>query len=178
MKLYTKTGDRGMTSIVGGKRVAKTDARVCVCGEIDELNAHVGLLLSIAQADDTTVATLSEIQETLFRVGTSLSASEPCPGAASATKALEREIDRMQSRVPDIDTFVMPGGCHGAAQAHVCRTVCRRVERSVVAMARQHGVDVAAMEYLNRLGDYFFVLALNLNFIEGIAEKKLYIPCK
>ena len=176
MKLYTKTGDSGMTSIVGGRRVAKTDLRICVCGDLDELNAHVGLLLSLDSSD--AAATLAGVQETLFHIGTSLSSAEPCPAAAQAARRLESEIDRMQCRVPEVDTFVLPGGCRSAAQAHVCRTVCRRVERAVAGMAQSQQVDGAVMAYLNRLGDYFFILALNLNFIEGVAEKKLYIPCK
>ena len=178
MKLYTKTGDRGMTSIVGGTRVAKTDPRIGVCGEIDELNAHVGVLLSMPHAAPRADAALAAVQATLFHIGTALSASAPCAEAAQAAAELEREIDRMQRTVPEIDTFVLPGGSPAAAQAHVCRTVCRRVERGVVGLAQEHAVDAAIMEYVNRLGDYFFVLALNLNFIEGVAEKKLYIPCK
>lgn len=179
MKLYTKSGDRGMTSIVGGKRVAKTDDRICVCGDIDELNANVGLLLSLTDAGGSSAAgALETIQEHLFDIGTSLSASAPCPQAALATEWLEREIDRLQLGTPEVDTFVLPGGSRRAAQSHVCRTVCRRVERGVAGLAQHHAVDDAVMAYLNRLGDYFFILALNLNFIDGVAEKKLYIPCK
>lgn len=178
MKLYTRTGDLGMTSVVGGRRVAKTDPRICVCGDIDELNAHVGLLLSLVGSGSDESATLSGVQETLFHIGTSLSSATSCPAAVAAAKRLEDEIDRIQCRVPEVDTFVLPGGCPGAAQAHVCRTVCRRVERGVVGMAQEQPVDGAVMAYLNRLSDYFFILALKLNFIEGVAEKKLYIPCE
>lgn len=180
MKLYTKSGDRGMTSIVGGKRVAKTDDRICVCGDIDELNANVGLLLSLTDdgSSSSAAVTLEAIQKHLFDIGTSLSASAPCPQAALGAEWLEREIDRLQLATPEVDTFVLPGGNRSAAQSHVCRTVCRRVERGVAGLAQHHAVDDAVMAYLNRLGDYFFILALNLNFIDGVAEKKLYIPCK
>lgn len=188
MRYYTKSGDQGMTSIIGGKRVSKADARISVCGEIDELNAHIGMLASfvarfrhdMTRAEAETLATdLTAIQEHLFHVGEAVSASaSACPEAASAVEWLERHIDKLQHDAPEIDTFVLPGGCPQTAEAHVCRTVCRRVERGIVALAHERHVAAEVTQYVNRLSDYFFALALYLNFIEGIAEKKLYIPCK
>lgn len=195
MKFYTKSGDCGMTSIVGGKRVPKTDPRISVCGEIDELNAHVGLLASLvsttanrltAPEAQSLAVELTAIQKHLFHIGTAISSSSPCTEIATAVEWLEQGIDRMQHVAPEVDTFVLPGGCQAAAEAHVCRTVCRRVERGIVGMSPQPVADAATKptvdptvtQYVNRLSDYFFALALYLNFIEGVAEKKLYIPCK
>lgn len=186
MKFYTKSGDRGMTSIVGGKRVSKNDHRIILCGEIDELNAHIGLLASLLSTATRLTATeaqsltaeLTAIQEHLFHIGTALSASTACPEITTAVEWLEHNIDRMQRVAPEVDTFVLPGGCRAAAQSHVCRTICRRVERDIVELAPLPTTDPTVTQYANRLSDYFFALALYLNFIEGVAEKKLYIPCK
>ena len=176
MKLYTRTGDGGMTTVAGGARVPKTDARIAACGDIDELNAHTGLLAAMAGAP--LAAQLEGVQKTLFDIGTTLSAGRPGSLSAADIGALETLTDSLQQGAPPVDTFVLPGGCTAAAQAHVCRTVCRRAERSAVALARGRSEYALALQYLNRLGDYFFAAALNLNFIAGVAEKKLYIPCK
>ncbi len=176
MKLYTKSGDCGMTSLVGGKRVSKTDIRICACGDIDELNAHIGLLQSLTGDKYTSQLTL--IQVLLFNIGTVLSTSSMGSINPQDITNIEHEIDSLQDSTPQPGTFVLPGGSMAAAQSHVCRTVCRRAERSVVELSAEHDVDPLILEYLNRLSDYFFVLALNLNFIDNIAEKKLYIPCK
>ena len=91
---------------------------------------------------------------------------------------LEHEIDNLQAQTTPPGTFVLPGGCKAAAQAHVCRAVCRRAERSLLYVDKSHALNPLNTQYLNRLSDYFFALALYLNFIEGVAEKKLYIACK
>lgn len=176
MKYYTKTGDHGTTSLVGGKRVPKTDPRICACGDLDELNAHIGLLQ--AMADNRLAPQTTAIQTCLFHIGTDISASTTGGVAAGDVAMLEHEIDILQEQTPAPGTFVLPGGTKAAAQAHVCRAVCRRAERSLVCAGACHDIDPIAMQYLNRLSDYFFALALYLNFIEGIAEKKLYIACK
>lgn len=176
MKLYTKTGDQGTTSLVGGKRVTKTDLRICACGDIDELNAHIGLLHTMT--GDRFATQLTSMQACLFHIGTTLSAEYTNRVTADDVADLEHEIDMLQTSTPAPGTFVLPGGCMAAAQSHICRTVCRRAERSIVEMSAQHKVDAVTLEYINRLSDYFFILALYLNFIEGCAEKKLYIPCK
>lgn len=179
-KLYTKGGDSGKTSICGGERVEKTDLRVSACGDIDELNCHIGILLTLMpQGPDHDLLSLTQRQ--LFLIGTRLPAT-----TASATERigdadtgrLEQAIDRLQLHAPLPDTFVLPGGCQAAAQSHVCRAVCRRAERKVVALSHEYGIEPPILRYLNRLSDYFFILALDLNFITGTEEKKLYISCK
>lgn len=188
MKLYTKLGDDGSTSLYGGRRVMKDDIRIEVSGEIDELNAHIGLLSAMVEGD--AIEMLNEIQARLFIVGASLSSmadgswrvgkevhGKSCLSDVELAR-LEQEIDRLQAAVPQLETFVLPGGCTKAAQSHVCRTVCRRVERRLVALSRDVDVDALTMRFVNRLSDYFFSLALYLNFIEGYDEKKLYITCK
>lgn len=189
MKFYTRLGDDGTTSLYGGKRVMKDDIRIEVSGEIDELNAHIGLLA--AESDAEVSCFLAEIQARLFIIGSCLSSTagnrtwrvgKDVQGEGSLVcneiARLEHETDRLQSIVPALDTFVLPGGSIAAAQAHVCRTVCRRVERRLVTLSREEHIDSLLMQFVNRLSDYFFSLALYLNFIEGCDEKKLYITCK
>lgn len=180
MKLYTGHGDRGETSLVGGVRVMKDDERICACGDLDELNAHIGMLRSmdIPVSKDTQ---LGRIQELLFHIGAELSnvnvVLKSQLEAVDITQ-IERCIDELQTATPDPCTFVLPGGCMAAAQSHVCRTIARRAERAVVKMARTYNVDAVILEYLNRLSDYFFAFALYLNFITSVEENKLYISCK
>ena len=189
MKIYTRLGDDGTTSLYGGKRVMKDDIRIEVSGEIDELNAHIGLLATSVSHD--VAQFLAEIQARLFIIGSSLSSVSSCgtwrvgkdmhgEGSLGSDEVarLEHETDRLQYMLPALDTFVLPGGSVAAAQAHVCRTVCRRVERRLVALSREEHIDSLLMQFVNRLSDYFFSLALYLNFIEGRGEKKLYITCK
>ena len=141
MKIYTKTGDKGMTSLVGGTRVAKTDVRLEAYGTVDELNAHLGLLVAyLSDGDDKTF--LRQVQDTLFAVGSHLAtdrrktelkaASIITPGQV---EAVERAIDSIDRLLPPLTAFVLPGGSLAAAQCHVCRTVCRRAERRILALA-------------------------------------------
>lgn len=179
-KLYTRGGDTGHTSLCGGERVSKTDLRVQACGDVDELNCHIGVLQTlVGNADEQRL--LTDIQRNLFLLGTRLPET-PASATERVGKAhlqqLERAIDRLQDATPPIDTFILPGGCAGAAQCHVCRAACRRAERSVVALAQKCRIDPIILGYMNRLSDYFFVLAMNLNFIAQVPEKKLYISCK
>lgn len=181
MKFYTKLGDDGSTSLYGGHRVMKDDIRIEVSGDIDELNAHIGLLSAMVEGDVSEI--LDEIQARLFIVGASMSSmadgswrvGKEVKGESSLSDLelarLEQEIDRLQAAVPQLETFVLPGGSAKAAQSHVCRTVCRRVERRLVALSRDVDVDALTMRFVNRLSDYFFSLALYLNFIEGYDEK-------
>ena len=160
--------------------MSKTDERVSACGDVDELNCNIGVLASMVSRAEH-AAMLASVQRKLFLLGTRLPVN-----AASATErvtvdditAMEREIDRLQSATPPVDTFVLPGGCPAAAQCHVCRAVCRRAERSVVQLSQTYDIDPVALRFLNRLSDYFFVLAMNLNFIAQVPEKKLYISCR
>ena len=164
MKIYTKTGDEGMTSLVGGKRVKKCCARLDSYGSVDELNSFIGLLVTYI-TDEADIAFLQKIQGELFIVGgslaTDLSVSEArCEVTQAMISDIESEIDRLSVLLPPLRSFVVPGGSRAAALAHVCRTVCRRAERCVFALIEEGGaVEENVAVYLNRLSDYFFVLA-------------------
>lgn len=164
MKIYTKTGDEGMTSLVGGKRVKKCCARLDSYGSVDELNSFIGLLVTYI-TDEADIAFLQKIQRELFMVGgslaTDLSVSEArCEVTQAMISDIESEIDRLSVLLPPLRSFVVPGGSRAAALAHVCRTVCRRAERCVFALIEEGGaVEENVAVYLNRLSDYFFVLA-------------------
>ena len=164
MKIYTKTGDEGMTSLVGGKRVKKCCARLDSYGSVDELNSFIGLLVTYI-TDEADIAFLQKIQGELFMVGgslaTDLSVSEArCEVTQAMISDIESEIDSLSAALPPLRSFVVPGGSRAAAVAHVCRTVCRRAERCVFALIEEGGaVEENVAVYLNRLSDYFFVLA-------------------
>ena len=164
MKIYTKTGDEGMTSLVGGKRVKKCCARLDSYGSVDELNSFIGLLVTYI-TDEADIAFLQKVQRELFMVGgslaTDLSVSEArCEVTQAMISDIESEIDRLSAALPPLRSFVVPGGSRAAALAHVCRTVCRRAERCVFALIEEGGaVEENVAVYLNRLSDYFFVLA-------------------
>ncbi len=175
-KIYTRTGDAGQTSLVGGVRVSKTHVRLEAYGTVDELNSHLGLLVSLV--NDAELATLlSEIQHTLFVVGvclatdteqTALSRQGVVP--QEAIDALENRIDEIDATLPQLRAFVLPAGTQAASQCHVCRTVCRRAERRILALAENFDVDSNVIAYVNRLSDYLFVLARKLNVIAGQDE--------
>ena len=176
-KLYTRGGDTGTTSLVGGQRVAKEDVRLEAYGTVDELNAAVGLLVTLLPADNTDARLLRHIQNCLFVVGSSLATDIDTTPLHEASRLAEGEISIIERRIDDIDAllpplnrFVLPGGCEGAARAHLCRTVCRRAERRVCALSVVHTVAENVMKYINRLSDYFFVLARYLNFTAHYPE--------
>lgn len=174
--VYTRTGDAGITSLVGGTRVPKTHIRLEAYGTVDELNAHLGLLATYL-TDEYDRNCILRVQHTLFAVGAQLAtdASQPVSGqqpAVSQTQveALEQEIDRVDSLLPPLRAFVLPGGGRGAAQCHVCRTVCRRAERRILALAQEVAVPPELTAYMNRLSDYLFVLSRKLNQDEKKGE--------
>lgn len=174
--LYTATGDKGTTSLVGGKRVSKTDVRLEAYGTTDELNSHIGLLVAMIPAGDD-VALLRRIQDTLFIVGSALATDLETTTLHEASRLKEEEItcveqriDYLDSQVPPLCKFVLPGGAVAAAQAHVCRTVCRRAERCICALAELHPVANHVQRYVNRLSDYFFVLARYINHTTNTPE--------
>ena len=175
--IYTRGGDTGTTSLVHGTRVSKASPRLASYGTVDALNSHLGLLVSLMTEGDAT-AFLLEGQRALFRVG-ALLATEDREGEPSATfdaallERLERQIDSDDALLPPMRFFILPGGSQAAAQAHVCRTVCRRAERCIVELAETEKVDPVLQSYINRLSDYLFVLARKLNMQSGIDEKKL-----
>jgi cob(I)alamin adenosyltransferase len=156
MKIYTKTGDAGETSLFGGARVAKNDARIEAYGTVDELNSFIGVARA-AWPSSPIDAELNRIQADLFDVGAHLASpgSDRFSGADPArVEALERAIDAMTNELPALTTFILPGGSPAGAQLHVARTVCRRAERLIVALK-----DETTVRYLNRLSDYLFTAA-------------------
>ncbi len=162
MKIYTKTGDKGETSLYGGNRVSKADLRIEAIGTVDELNAQIGLL-----RDQSVNATRQDkfqwIQDNLFVVG-AIMASEPDQKGVpklseDSTTWLEHEIDQMDSELSQMRFFILPGGHPVVSQAHIARCVCRRAERCVVRLFENDSVDPKLITFLNRLSDYLFVLA-------------------
>jgi len=180
MKIYTKTGDKGQTSLVGGQRVPKCCDRLESYGTIDELNSWLGLLITYC-SDPQDQAFLTGVQHTLFVVGGYLAtdpadsgpaaAGKACVVTADMVQAVEHEIDRIGAGLKPLRAFVLPGGSRGAALSNVCRTVCRRAERCIVRLATSDGkpaaacteVDENVASYVNRLSDYLFVLGRKLN---------------
>jgi cob(I)alamin adenosyltransferase len=176
MKIYTKTGDDGSTGLLGG-RTRKDDPRVASYGDVDELNAVVGLAL--VDAEDAALKTLLQgIQRDLFALGAQLAdvrGGETAPADKTAIPAarieeLERAIDAAEAGLPALRAFILPGGSRTGATLHVARTVCRRAERSVVTLAAQATVDPRLVVYLNRLSDLLFVLARRENQRAGRPE--------
>jgi cob(I)alamin adenosyltransferase len=174
-KIYTKTGDDGETGLFGGKRVAKSDLRVDAYGTLDELNAFMGLLAdSIADAP-ATKAVLHEVQHRLFTIGAHV-ASDPDRSPATPdlrpddVALLENQIDAMEAELPALRNFILPGGHATVSLCHVCRTVCRRAERLLVALHQESPLDPLVLHYLNRLSDYFFVLSRMLSRQLGAPE--------
>jgi cob(I)alamin adenosyltransferase len=165
MKIYTKTGDRGETGLFGGGRVKKSHLRVEAYGEVDELNAAVGVARA-ALGDPDLDAELARVQDELFRVGSELAAPHgeraraavPPVDAAWAAR-LEAAMDRWDGELPPLASFVLPGGAPAAAALHLARCVCRRAERRVVALAEVAEVEPTVLVYLNRLSDFLFVAA-------------------
>lgn len=177
MKVYTKTGDKGLTSLVGGQRVSKCCQRLESYGTVDELNSHIGVLITYC-GDEADKAFLTGIQASLFVVGgylaTDNSAREVRPGNIVTQEMIsdvETEIDRLQAMLPPLRLFILPGGSRAASYAHVCRTVCRRAERAILRLAESGAeVDDCVTAYVNRLSDYFFVLARKLNVDEKVED--------
>lgn len=184
MKVYTKTGDNGTTSLIGGVKVRKTNSRIEAYGTVDELSSQLGLLASFMK-DGEEKNLIYRIQRNLFTVCSYLATDKTkTPLAPSYTLdeeevgVLENEIDSILAEIPQQTSFILPGGCHEAAIAHVCRTVCRRAERRIFFLAETTQLDPEVLQYMNRLSDYLFVLARKLNFIEGVREKTWQKTCK
>lgn len=176
-KVYTKTGDEGTTSLVGGVRVRKTNPRIEAYGTVDELSAQLGLLASFMKDGDDKNMVI-RIQRTLFTVcsylATDTTQTQLAPSYTldgGEVEILEQEIDHLNGSLPRQTAFIIPGGSHEAALAHVCRTVCRRAERRIFFLAETTKLDSRVLQYMNRLSDYLFMLARKLNFIDGVREK-------
>lgn len=176
MKIYTKTGDQGETGLFSGRRLLKSDLRVETYGTVDELNAHLGLLCDHV-TDKTVQQFLLNQQQLLFDLGAVLAddrKDSPLSFPPNADEVLELEIDRMNESLPPLQHFVLPGGHPTVSYAHLCRTVCRRAERRVVALHadENEGIPPSPIVYLNRLSDYFFVLGRYLAKLAGVEEVK------
>jgi cob(I)alamin adenosyltransferase len=176
MKLYTKTGDKGQTGLIGGTRVSKNDVRIETYGTVDELNSFIGLLTtySIPELDRTF---LRLIQTQLFALGSYLATdtSKVPLAKASILKdediiSIEKEIDRLDESLPSLSSFVLPGGSPSGALCHICRTITRRAERRLFDMTEVYSVDNHVLVYVNRLSDYFFALSRSLTLENGGEE--------
>jgi cob(I)alamin adenosyltransferase len=181
MKIYTKTGDDGSTGLAGGARVSKSGAQIESYGAVDELNAALGLAASDVAAIGQTAEAISRVQNELFVIGAIL--AMPGAGGPQPTRKppaleeasigrLEAEIDAAQKELPPLSQFILPGGCETAARLHLARTICRRAERRVVALA-EGGAGAAppvVIRYLNRLSDWLFVQARLANHRAGVAD--------
>lgn len=180
MKIYTKTGDKGFTSLIGGTRVPKHHLRIEAYGTVDELNSYIGLIRDqeISEVDKDT---LKEIQDRLFTIGSTL-ASDPekskmkIPDLKEADiEFLENEMDRMNEVLPELKHFILPGGNTTASFAHLARCVCRRAERISVHLAETEFVEEKVIIYLNRLSDYLFTLSRKTTFDQK-SEENIWLP--
>ena len=173
--VYTRTGDTGTTSLVGGERAPKNSVRLEAYGTIDELNSHIGLVASHTQQADVQQM-LIWIQHRLFNIGGYLACNPegkfkmPVGADDESVAKLEGMIDELDSRLPAIKCFVLPGGAQVAAEAHVARTVCRRAERRILSLAQESDVDPVVIRFVNRLSDFLFVLARFNNVGNGVDE--------
>ena len=178
LRIYTKTGDLGETSLLGGTRVPKDHLRVAAYGDLDETNAALGAVRALAE--EPLERLLFSIQKDLFAIGAQLAdpshkvAAKRAKAAVTAAhvRRLEKAIDVREGSLPPLRSFVLPGGTPAAALLHQARTVCRRAERSVVTLAREADVDPRIIVYLNRLSDLLFVLARAENHRAGLAEDR------
>lgn len=181
--VYTRSGDKGTTSLVGGTRISKSDSRIDLYGEVDELNSHIGVAVAFFP-EGLKRDFLQRIQSVLFDLGSNL-ACEPEKRAvyklplitAEFILEMEKEIDLMDSELEALKHFVLPGGHKAAAYFHVCRTVTRRIERKMIDFNSHHPDDLSqeSLILVNRLSDYFFELSRYINFKESIVEVK-WIP--
>ena len=183
-KVYTRTGDKGETSLVGGVRIKKSDIRLEAYGTVDELSAHLGMLVAMLESGEEHDF-LIRVQNNLFNVCTHLATVQSqtplYPSAHLAEgeiELLEKRIDEMMRLLPERQGFVLPGGTTTAAQAHICRTVCRRAERRIAALAEVALTGVEIQQYVNRLSDYLFVLAKIINLNAGVSEIIWQNVCK
>ncbi|MBC7426349.1 MAG: cob(I)yrinic acid a,c-diamide adenosyltransferase [Bacteroidia bacterium] len=174
MKIYTKKGDTGQTSLIGGDRVAKHHLRIESYGTVDELNSTLGMVMAYFE-EEASARILSEIQDRLFTIGSILASA---PGSKmivpdiheSDIELLEKEMDRMNETLPELKSFVLPAGSLSIASCHVSRCVCRRAERLVVHLSETDQIEPLILKYLNRLSDYLFVLARFAGHSENIPE--------
>jgi cob(I)alamin adenosyltransferase len=174
MKIYTKKGDKGETSLIGGDRVKKHHIRIEAYGTIDELNSYIGILRSFAK-DKINIAVLPEVQDRLFTIGSLLASA---PGSKmivpdlheSDTLLLENSMDAMNEELPELKSFVLPAGSIEVAHCHVARCICRRAERLIVHLSEDEEIEEGILRYINRLSDYLFVAGRYTARIQGVEE--------
>ena len=177
MKIYTKTGDKGETSLFGGERVWKDNLRIECYGTVDELNAVLGLVLTEIKNTEI-IDVLNKIQNDLFILGSDLATPKKESGnqpkvprvSFKHSETLEKQIDFFDSRLPELRNFILPGGSKGASMLHLARTVCRRAERLVVNLTNEEKLSQEIVVYLNRLSDLLFVLSRFENFSSSIKD--------
>ena len=175
MKIYTKTGDKGQTSLLSGERVSKFNERIEAYGTIDELNSFVGLL-RCGELNKEDALFLMRIQNKLFNIGSNLAMGEkessfkPPILKEKDIVLLEKEMDKIDAIVPKLSDFVLPGGNQSVAYSHVCRSICRRAERLIVKLADKAEIDTDIIKFINRLSDYFFLLSRKITFDYHIDE--------
>jgi cob(I)alamin adenosyltransferase len=184
MKIYTRTGDQGQTGLYGGTRVSKADPRVAAYGDVDELNACLGMVRAQGELAEDIVALLEQLQKDLFAIGARLANPSDKPSRRStmddgrstkttvdqeAVARLEAAIDRLEAELPPLRRFILPGGSRAGALLHFSRTVCRRAERAIVSLGAEH-VDQHLLIYVNRLSDLLFVMARAVNHRAGQPE--------
>lgn len=175
--IYTATGDTGATSLVGGTRVKKNDTRIEAYGTVDELNAHLAMLVTAPSINPQARTTIMWVQNKLFNIGAYLATDNPngditqCNGLTSSdTARIEADIDSIDAQLPPLCQFVLPGGTHLAALCNVARTMCRRCERRIVTLSDTTYVDPPILRFINRLSDYLFVLGRQANIDAQVEE--------
>ncbi len=175
MKVYTKTGDKGTTALIGGRRVLKSDLRIEAYGTVDELNSYIGLLRD-QKVDESDKDLFIEIQDRLFTLGAEL-ATDPQKKqskipviVATDVERLENEMDVISESLPPLHAFILPGGDASVSFCHIARCVCRRAERLTVALSEIAEVDALVLKYLNRLSDYLFVLSRKWSVMKKAEE--------
>lgn len=179
LRIYTRTGDDGSTGLFGGRRVSKTDLRIEANGAVDELSAHLAVAATLC-SDDAVRKLIFQIQNQLFTLGADLSTPLDDPAQRGSVTidrvggemaaSLESTIDELEAGLSPLRTFILPGGSPPAATLHVCRAVCRRAERRVIALGERDATNPEAVRYLNRLSDLLFVLARTANRLAGVED--------
>ena len=166
LKIYTRTGDRGQTSLYGGKRVDKFNQRVVAYGTVDELNSSIGVVITHVEKGSKEAIFLASIQSDLFVIGAHLAkGKQPLTKVSKRVTEMEQFIDKMDVKLPPLKNFILPGGSKPASFSHLARSICRRAEREVVRLSNiEENVDTHVVIYLNRLSDFLFELARFLNY--------------
>jgi len=174
MKIYTKTGDNGTTGLFGGSRLSKDDIRIESYGTVDELNSQLGYLVSQLK-NEGLVEQINQVQNLLFVIGSHLATEDPSGMSLPSLSAehieyLERAIDKMETELNPLKSFILPGGSMAGSICHISRTICRRAERRCVTLSNIAEIDPLIIPYINRLSDYLFVAARYINHLEGTVE--------